>query len=711
MSEFSSSATSSRPPPSGAGPDPVIRPAGTGDSKDAEQNTAGSSKGEKEPAESARSTPARHDPAVAISPSIAHLEAGQLLDGEIVAVDGNDRPVLRTPDGAFALDPDAGLKRGDAVRLIVTAVDREITAELVARNAETEVEPVTFNLTLIAVDHAEAEPAPAPAPPPSVAAYPPTPAQVPDSPEKIAAELVARRPVVAHAVLPPPPSSAKPVFPEASVPALVAKPAPHLGSLLYEVQSAAQAVGTARDAATIPSGPPATLPVGTKITALLIVPATAPASAGSSPAAPAAPATTPAQGSVVEFLVAPREAEPAPGFVRVEATIVAPPADTPASLPVAEATHRSIAFTPVPYGPDQARAVHIQTEQGTYVFFSKAKLATGTRFVLVTEKTAAPQRTGAQSVASTDVPAPQPAAKPAAASGSAAAAADPERPSREIQPSPTPPPAAAHPPGQTAAEPTATLGQTATVGAPAPLPPLPPLAETVRGWQTFSDLAQAIDAVAAAGAPVAKAAFEARIPALNDRLPNTLLFFVKAVTARMPQNWLGARAEASLEAAGKSAELVAMKREFARLGRMAGDAPVAEWRPILVPLQTDSTIQAMVVLYRESLDDKRQDRAPDPDGDKGEKSKRFVVELAFSEFGPVQLDGLLTKSRFDLILRRAEPWPSAMRHRIQEIFDAAIAAQGLTGGLDFSSSHPFPVDGWEIASQAAQTQHADLIVG
>ena len=262
MSEFSSSATSSRPPPSSGGPDPVIRPAGAGDSKDAEQNTAGSSKGEKEPTENARPAPARHDPAVAIAPSIAHLEVGQLIAGEIIAVDGNDRPGLKTPDGAFALDPDAGLRRGDAVRLIVTVVDREIAAELVARNAETEVEPVTFHLTLIAIDHAEAAPAPTALPPRSVSAYPPAPAPPPDSPDKIAAELVARRPVVAHAVLPPP-SSAKPDFPEASVPALAAKAAPYLGSLLYEVQSAAQAGSQTGDTATLPpagSGPTARQP-------------------------------------------------------------------------------------------------------------------------------------------------------------------------------------------------------------------------------------------------------------------------------------------------------------------------------------------------------------------------------------------------------------------------------------------------------------------
>ena len=697
MSEFSSSATSSRPPPTGAGPDPVIRPAGAGDSKDAEQHTAGSSKGEKEPAEGARPAPARHDPAVAIAPSIAHLEVGQLIAGEIIAVDGNDRPVLKTPDGAFALDPDAGLRRGDAVRLIVTVVDREIAAELVARNAETEVEPVTFRLTLIAVDHAEAVPAPTALPPRLASAYPPAPAPPPDSPDKIAAELVARRPVVAHAVLPPP-SSAKPDFPETSVPALAAKAAPHLGSLLYEVQSAAQAGGQTGDTATLPPAPPATLPVGAKITARLVVP---PAPA----AFPATPVAAPAQSAAVEFLVVPREAEPAPGFVRIEATVVPAPADAQAGSTVTGATPTSIPLTPVPYRPDQAKPVHVQTERGLFVFFSTAKLATGTKLVLVTETTtAAPQRADTPPVTGTDVRPPTPGAKPAAAATNASAATIPARPGQDA-PSTTPPPASAPLPTQTVSQPAPAAGPTA------PLPPLPPVADTIQGWQPFTDLAQAIDAVAASQAPAVKATFDTRIPTLNERLPNTLLFFVKAVTARTPQSWLGARAEASLEAAGKSAELAMLKREFARLGRMAGDAPVAEWRPILVPLQTESAIQAMVLLYRESHDDKRREHGPDHEADKGEKSKRFVVELSFSEFGPVQLDGLLTKSRFDLILRRAAPWPAAMRHRIQEIFDAAIAAQGLAGGIDFSSVHPFPVDGWEIASQAAQTQHADLIVG
>ena len=69
----------------------------------------------------------------------------------------------------------------------------------------------------------------------------------------------------------------------------------------------------------------------------------------------------------------------------------------------------------------------------------------------------------------------------------------------------------------------------------------------------------------------------------------------------------------------------------------------------------------------------------DEDGEEGEEGEvegatRFVVELELSRLGPLQLDGLVRQSRFDLIVRTTSPLAAEMRRDILGIFDDSIAA-------------------------------------
>ena len=78
------------------------------------------------------------------------------------------------------------------------------------------------------------------------------------------------------------------------------------------------------------------------------------------------------------------------------------------------------------------------------------------------------------------------------------------------------------------------------------------------------------------------------------------------------------------------------------------------------------------------------DEAEDP-------GERFVVEVDLSRLGALQLDGLIRKRRFDLILRSRTPLSEAMHDDITRIFTSAAEAGGLAGHIVFQALPAFPV--------------------
>ncbi|MCH8862637.1 MAG: hypothetical protein IID51_09010, partial [Proteobacteria bacterium] len=95
MSEVTSTPPSPGTQPSGGqgrGPQHVTGPRTSTDGASAEEQKSAQ---EQAPQESEKST-ARFDTAVSVSPTLAHLEPGQEIRGDIVRIDGEGRPVLET---------------------------------------------------------------------------------------------------------------------------------------------------------------------------------------------------------------------------------------------------------------------------------------------------------------------------------------------------------------------------------------------------------------------------------------------------------------------------------------------------------------------------------------------------------------------------------------------------------------------------------------
>lgn len=181
----------------------------------------------------------------------------------------------------------------------------------------------------------------------------------------------------------------------------------------------------------------------------------------------------------------------------------------------------------------------------------------------------------------------------------------------------------------------------------------------------------------------------ARIPAPNSQLGASLLFFLSAMNGGSLDKWLGQDFRRSMEVAGHQNLLSRLDDDFASLARIHSDTGGSDWKNLTFPFYDGQALHQIKMYYRH-----RHNSAQDGDED----STRFVIELDLSKSGPVQLDGLFNKARFDLVLRSQLPMDEEMRQHIFNIFNTNLEITGLHGKLDFKRTIPFPVhptEEWE----------------
>jgi hypothetical protein len=159
-----------------------------------------------------------------------------------------------------------------------------------------------------------------------------------------------------------------------------------------------------------------------------------------------------------------------------------------------------------------------------------------------------------------------------------------------------------------------------------------------------------------------------------------MLFFLSALSGGDMNRWLGSQALQALKTAGREGLLARLGQDFEQLGRLA-DNPGSEWRLFSIPLLDGDQVRQLRFFLRHGQQD------GDGDGnDEDEEKTRFVVEVALSSLGDLQLDGLVRKKRLDLILRSRAPLPAFMRRDIMQIFHDANEITGYRGSIGFQSS-------------------------
>ncbi|RMF08535.1 MAG: hypothetical protein D6763_09770 [Alphaproteobacteria bacterium] len=684
MSEIGSTPGTPRPPNS-EGPGRVGRAAPSHDNPSSPEQDPRQAPGRAVPTREA-DRHGHHDPAVSLSASLAHVTAGTEMTGVVLGHDTEDRLVVRTDQGTYLVEfagrVPAMLARAQALTLKVVQSEHVIEAQVTAANGRSVGTPARATLTLVRIAAGSEPPPPlagqsqgaqlgytqyrplaprdhpaplsdgAPDQIPVFVRLPPTPAARPGNveapqPEQTVAQSPARPLPLPDRFLPfvPPIGTGRvgdggPPVPTDQTEKNLEKPLDS-GPLSPDLLARAPLVASGREFVTrLPSRPDA--PEGP-------TPSTAawPVKPGqvvhvvireTGDPAVAVDSSAPDIGQTRS-----NQHQAATGAVIAAGVVVALPA-------TAAASHRTEgAQTESASGPP-TRAV--RTDFGTIALPKENTLAPGARVTVRIEPIAGTARV------------PDNAAPPSA---------------------------------PTASE----IPNTQTASSPPPTPtevPVVPLTDYLHNWPALS----ALVSTATELDPGLGQAIASKLPTPERPINAATLLFLNLAGLKAPARRLvGPEGTKTLEQQGQRSLLNALEDDLARLASVGQDrGPNTEWRPFFLPLQTDSGIQALVMLVRQSMSNEPHmpDDAPsgddngDGDGGTDKTVTRFILDLSLSRLGPVQVDGMIAGNTFDLILRTREPLTDTTQADISRLFGAALARNGFTGEVGFQPGLPFAVD-------------------
>ncbi|HLB78986.1 MAG TPA: DNA polymerase III, partial [Dongiaceae bacterium] len=231
------------------------------------------------------------------------------------------------------------------------------------------------------------------------------------------------------------------------------------------------------------------------------------------------------------------------------------------------------------------------------------------------------------------------------------------------------PPAAATTPDSTAAEP-----QRSLLG-------------MSRGWPALTEAAE----VLGRAGPEASAELARQLPQAGPRLAAGLISLLAALAAGDADRWLAPALRLALERAGRADLANRLRGEFRQAAGLAAEPIGGDWRVAYLPLHDGAELR-QINLYL------RGHRRPRGAAAESDSPTRFILEVELSRLGPLQLDGLVNRRRFDLMLRSRTPLSASMRRDIEAIFDEARAVAGFAGAIAFQAAATFPVAPLEEAA-------------
>ncbi|MEX0299007.1 MAG: hypothetical protein AB3N28_08040, partial [Kordiimonas sp.] len=235
---------------------------------------------------------------------------------------------------------------------------------------------------------------------------------------------------------------------------------------------------------------------------------------------------------------------------------------------------------------------------------------------------------------------------------------------------------------------------------------LPPV--SISQWPSFEQAYDILQSVAPFGAEALQS-MASRTAQGGPKLANSAMFLLSALGAGNKANWLGKTAESAL--GERSPQLLdLLKEDISRLFNIASDTS-GEWRALLLPFDAknqDMPMLAFLFSHGSQVDPDKHNRDQYPEDDEQDEEKRFVLEVQFSVLGPVQLDGSIKGSRFDLIVRSQTQFSPSLTQDTSELFSQALSAGAFTGSLGFSVEETFPVDVNAVLEKMSPEQQPQL---
>jgi hypothetical protein len=212
-----------------------------------------------------------------------------------------------------------------------------------------------------------------------------------------------------------------------------------------------------------------------------------------------------------------------------------------------------------------------------------------------------------------------------------------------------------------------------------------------QGWPTLLDLLVTLQKGLAAGTEAGGTAPDASDPANLARLPQTGSKLAAGLNAAVDafrsgdfEKLFGPLTSALKSTGGKQEAIRKLRDEFGQLSMLAQDRPNQDWKCFMLPVWDDGRLQQINLFYR-------RPRRNQGGKDKKDDATRFVVDVNFTRLGGCQLDGLIRKKNFDLMVRSHQELPLSIKRDIAGLFAQARDIGNYAGEVSFQTAMRFPV--------------------
>ena len=209
------------------------------------------------------------------------------------------------------------------------------------------------------------------------------------------------------------------------------------------------------------------------------------------------------------------------------------------------------------------------------------------------------------------------------------------------------------------------------------------LGETARLSQHWQGLTEAVEMLRSVDRATARQLLNT-LPTAGPKLTTTLLAVLSLLNGGRPGGigaLIGERALQMLERTGGKAVTEKLEGDFSTLKTLAAEPDGDGWRLYALPIHYKEEIGQLRLGVRSGSDTEEDD-------EDSEAGTRFLLDMALSALGRVQLDGFMKKRKrhFDLILRTQTPLPRRMQTDIILLFNEAKDIGGLKGQLVFQDN-------------------------
>jgi hypothetical protein len=224
---------------------------------------------------------------------------------------------------------------------------------------------------------------------------------------------------------------------------------------------------------------------------------------------------------------------------------------------------------------------------------------------------------------------------------------------------------------------------------PIPATPQQALLYFSRGWPTLEDLFAALGANVPAQSDPDGAAdnpLSHILPQVGPKLAAGLLNAAAALRNGEAEKLLGAMLASGKSPAGKEDAVKRLRQEFSQISELTKDRPDVDWRALYLPVYDERIGLTQINLYYRQGHGNGKDEPEQKNA-----GTRFIVEVNFALLGAFQLDGLVRRKRFDLMIRSRKRLTQFQRREIHGIFEEALTLGGCAGTLEFRTVETFPV--------------------